>query len=285
MTLLRCKQHTLDLVRPQIMGILNVTPDSFSDGGQCYSHGSLHLDLALRRAEAMIAAGADIIDVGGESTRPGAEPVSSAEELERVVPVVAALSANFDVVISVDTSCPTVMTESVAAGAGIINDVRALQRPGALAAAAQSGAAVCLMHMQGEPEYMQSGPRYDDVVGDVISFLKSRIDAAVAAGIAREQLIVDPGYGFGKTLEHNFLLLKRQAELKQLGCPILAGLSRKSMIKQLLGRAVDERLPGSLALALLAVQQGANIVRVHDVAETVDVLRIFAAVATEPQKL
>jgi dihydropteroate synthase len=280
---LQCASQQLDLTQPKVMGILNATPDSFSDGGQHFESGQFVLDSAMRKVEAMINAGADIIDVGGESTRPGAQSVTLQQELDRVVPVVEAITQRFDVVVSVDTSSPEVITEAAGVGAGLINDVRALQKEGALQAAAKTGLPVCLMHMQGQPGSMQTNPQYEDVVGDVKAFLQNRIDTAVNAGIKRDQILIDPGYGFGKLLRHNLQLLHRQRELLALGCPILAGLSRKSMIDHLLERPVDERLPGSLALAMLAVQQGACIVRVHDVRETQDVLGILAAVeaATE----
>lgn len=275
---LQCASQQLDLTQPKVMGILNATPDSFSDGGQHFESGQFVLDSAMRKVEAMINAGADIIDVGGESTRPGAQSVTLQQELDRVVPVVEAIRQRFEVVVSVDTSSPEVITEAAGVGAGLINDVRALQKEGALQAAAKTGLPVCLMHMQGQPGSMQTNPQYEDVVGDVKAFLQNRIDTAVNAGIKRDQILIDPGYGFGKLLRHNLQLLHRQRELLALGCPILAGLSRKSMIDHLLERPVDERLPGSLALAMLAVQQGASIVRVHDVRETQDVLGILAAV-------
>lgn len=269
-----CGGRTLDLQRPQVMGILNATPDSFSDGGSYYAGGALALDLALKRAEQMLREGASIIDVGGESTRPGAAQVSEQEELDRVVPVVEAITANLDVVISVDTSTPAVITATAAAGAGLINDVRALERAGALEAAAQVELPVCLMHMQGQPGSMQQAPHYDDVVAEVGAYLLERARACEAAGIARERLIFDPGFGFGKTDEHNLELLRKLPQLAPAGVPLLVGMSRKSMVGRLLNREVDERLPGSLALAMLAAQRGAHIIRVHDVAATVDVLRM-----------
>lgn len=269
-----CGGRTLDLQRPQVMGILNATPDSFSDGGSYYAGGALDLDLALKRAEQMLREGASIIDVGGESTRPGAAQVSEQEELDRVVPVVEAITANLDVVISVDTSTPAVITATAAAGAGLINDVRALERAGALEAAARADLPVCLMHMQGQPGSMQQAPHYDDVVAEVGAYLLERARACEAAGIARERLIFDPGFGFGKTDEHNLELLRKLPQLALEGVPLLVGMSRKSMVGRLLNREVDERLPGSLALAMLAAQRGAHIIRVHDVAATVDVLRM-----------
>lgn len=272
--LLICGRHTLDLSRPQVMGILNTTPDSFSDGGNYYAGGALDTDLALRRAEQMVREGAAIIDVGGESTRPGAASVSEAEELERVAPVVEAIAAELDVVISVDTSTPEVIRESAAVGAGLINDVRALERPGALEAAAATGLPVCLMHMRGQPGSMQRDPHYGDVVAEVAAYLRERQRACEAAGIGRQRLIFDPGFGFGKTDEHNLALLRNLSELAPSDIPLLVGLSRKSMIGRLLNRKVEQRVPGSLALALLAAQRGARILRVHDVAATVDVLRL-----------
>jgi dihydropteroate synthase len=255
------------------MGILNVTPDSFADGGR-----HARLDDAVRGGLRMAADGADLLDVGGESTRPGAAPVSLAEELDRVIPVIEALRRETDLPISVDTSKPDIMRAAVAAGAGMVNDIRGLREPGALEAAAALGVPVCLMHMQGEPRTMQRGPRYDDVIGEVRHFLGERIRACEAAGLARHQLLVDPGFGFGKTLEHNLALLAGLPALAALGCPILVGLSRKSMLGHLLGREVGERLPGSLALAVLAAERGAAVIRVHDVAPTVDALRVLAAV-------
>ncbi|GAB2886477.1 dihydropteroate synthase [Microbulbifer echini] len=269
-----CGKHTLDLSSPIVMGVLNTTPDSFSDGGSYYQGGRLGLSLVLRRAEQMLGEGAAIIDVGGESTRPGASPVSEQEELDRVLPVVEAICANLDVVVSVDTSTPIVMREAAVSGVGLINDVRALERDGALEAAALTGLPVCLMHMQGQPGTMQSAPVYEQVVAEIASYLAGRIEACEAQGIGRGRLIVDPGFGFGKTDAHNLALLRDLSQLGSLDIPILVGLSRKSMIGRLLGREVSERLPGSLALAMLAAQRGAKILRVHDVAETADVLRL-----------
>jgi dihydropteroate synthase len=270
---LPCGSRFLDLIRPQVMGILNVTPDSFSDGGR---YG--HRDAALRHAEAMLQAGATLIDVGGESTRPGARPVSPVEELERVAPIVEAIAAELDVIISVDTSTPAVMRETARLGAGLINDVRSLQLDGALDAAADSGLPVCLMHMRGEPTTMQQNPEYPDVVAEVRDFLGERLAVCAAAGIAAERVILDPGFGFAKTLEHNLSLFKHMQALHVLGRPLLVGVSRKSMIGKVLGREVDERLYGSLALAALALNKGAHILRVHDVAQTIDVVRMLAAV-------
>lgn len=267
----------LDLSQPRVMGILNTTPDSFSDGGQHYRNGRLSLDLVLTRAQQMLNEGADIIDVGGESTRPGAAPVSEAEELERVVPVVEVLVRELGAIVSVDTSTPVVMREAAVAGAGMLNDIRALQRDGALDAAAATGLPVCLMHMQGQPTTMQESPRYRDPVDDVKQFLRERVSACEQAGIARQRLVLDPGFGFGKNLNHNLELLRRLPEFAELGCPLLVGLSRKSMLGELLGRDVSERLPGSLALAMAAAERGASIIRVHDVAATADVLKVLRA--------
>lgn len=278
-TILQCGKHSLDISRPLVMGILNTTPDSFSDGGNSYVGERLSLDLALARAETMLSEGATIIDVGGESTRPGAAPVSEQQELDRVLPVVEALVSKLDAVVSVDTSTARVMRESGKHGASMINDVRALARPGALEAATDSGLPICLMHMQGEPATMQADPQYRDVVTDVCQFFAERIAACAQMGIAPERIILDPGFGFGKTLAHNLALLRQLPRLGDLGYPLLVGMSRKSMIGQLLNRTLDARLPGSLALALLAAQKGASIIRVHDVAATVDVLKVLEAVA------
>jgi dihydropteroate synthase len=268
---LSCAGRALSLERPLVMGVLNVTPDSFSDGGHF-----VHLEAAIGHGLAMISAGAALIDVGGESTRPGAAPVSLEEELARVVPVVRALSSAA-AVISIDTSKPEVMAEAAAAGAGLINDVRALRAPGALAAARDSGCAVCLMHMQGEPRTMQQAPVYADVVAEVAQFLTARLAACRAAGIAEGRLLIDPGFGFGKTFEHNLTLLRGLPRLTRLGVPLLAGLSRKSMVGTLTGRAAGERLYGSLALAVYAALSGARVIRAHDVAATVDALKVVAA--------
>lgn len=274
---LQCGKHRLDLSRPHVMGILNFTPDSFSDGGQYNS-----LDAVLQRAEDMLLAGAGILDVGGESTRPGAQQVSVQQELERVAPVVEALVQRFDCIVSLDTSTPQVMTECAALGAGLINDVRSLQREGALQAASQSGLPVCLMHMRGEPQTMQDAPHYADVAAEVVQFLQGRIDACVAAGIDRELLLVDPGFGFAKNLQHNLELFRRLGELHALELPLLVGVSRKTMIGKVLDKPVGERLYGSLALALMALERGTHIIRVHDVAATMDAVKIFRAV-TEQQ--
>lgn len=255
------------------MGILNVTPDSFSDGGRFDS-----LDCALRHARSMVSAGATLIDVGGESTRPGAAPVSVAQELDRVAAVVEAIAREVDVVISVDTSTPEVMREAARRGAGLINDVRALRREGALQAAAATGLPVCLMHMRGEPGNMQDAPHYDNLLGEVQAFLAERMRACQQASIEVSRIVLDPGFGFAKAQAHNLSLFKHMPALFELGRPLLVGVSRKSMVGLALGRAVDERLSGSLALAALAHIKGARILRVHDVAQTVDVVRMLEAV-------
>jgi dihydropteroate synthase len=273
--LLRCKDKTVDLSRPVVMGVLNVTPDSFSDGGRFFDTGA-----AVRHGVRMAEEGAAFIDVGGESTRPNAEPVGVQEELRRVVPVIEGLAGASGAVISVDTSKPEVMRAVAAAGAGLINDVRALREPGALEAAQHSGAAVCLMHMQGEPRTMQAAPAYRDVVGEVRAFLAERARACRAAGFSADRLVLDPGFGFGKTLEHNLTLLRHLRELDVDGLPLMVGLSRKSMVGKLTGRPEGERLLGSVVLASMAVLAGARIVRAHDVAATVESLRVVAA-ATE----
>jgi dihydropteroate synthase len=254
------------------MGVVNITPDSFSDGGLF-----LEPHAAVERARKLAADGADIIDIGGESTRPGAAPVSEAEELQRVLPVLEKLQ---DLGVSVDTRRPGVMRAALEAGASMINDVQALQAPGALEAVRNGKCAVCLMHMKGEPATMQQEPHYDDVVAEVKQFLQQRLRACETAGIQRERLVVDPGFGFGKTAAHNLTLLLRLAEFQDLGVPLLAGLSRKSTIGKITGRPAGERLPGSLAMALLALQSGATILRVHDVKETRDVVAVWEAVGT-----
>ncbi|MCH7347584.1 dihydropteroate synthase [Aeromonas sp. MR7] len=265
---LTSKGLSLSLDRPHVMGILNVTPDSFSDGGNFNQ-----IDRAMAHARQMIADGATLIDIGGESTRPGAPDVSEQDELDRVIPVVERMVAELDVMISLDTSKAAVMREGCKAGAHLINDVRALLEPGALAAAAEADVPVCLMHMQGQPRTMQAEPHYDDLLGEVRAFFDERIAACLAAGIGRQQLLLDPGYGFGKTLAHNYQLLAWQEKLLDYQLPLLVGMSRKSMIGNLLGRSVDERLAGSLACALIGMQRGARIIRVHDVRETMDALR------------
>ena len=274
--LLSCGEQCLELTSPQVMGILNVTPDSFSDGSQF-----IRTDAALHQVEKMVAAGASIIDIGGESTRPGAIDVSEQDEINRVIPILKAVKQRFDVIVSVDTSKAVVMSEAIASGAGIINDVCALQNEGCLAVMAQSSLPVCLMHMQGQPRTMQAEPQYKDVVQDIKTFFEQRIIACEEMGIAKQRLILDPGFGFGKTLAQNYQLLAHFNDFHAFGLPLLAGLSRKSMIGNLLNRKVDERLAGSLATALLAAQQGAHIIRVHDVKETVDVLKILQAVKSQ----
>lgn len=271
---LKCGPSILDLSAPKIMGILNITPDSFFDGGQLYGPAGLALDPVLRRAEQLQSEGADLLDIGGESTRPGATPVSLQEECDRVLPVVEALAQRFDLVLSVDTSSPQLMTQAAALGAGLLNDVRALQREGALAAAAATGLPICLMHMQGAPATMQQSPVYQDPVAEVMAFLRERIAACLAAGIGREQLIVDPGIGFGKEDVHNLALLKQLRQFTELG-PVLLGVSRKSMFGRLLGRSLPERLPASLAVAVMGLHKGVNILRVHDVAATKDAVTLF----------
>ncbi len=276
MTVLDCGGRPLDLSAPAVMGILNVTPDSFSDGGIFLSR-----EAAIAHALQMAQEGADIIDVGGESTRPGAAPVSVQEEIDRVLPVIEALRERVSLPISIDTSKPDVMRAAVIAGAGFINDVHALRDEGALETAAELRVPVCLMHMQGEPCTMQDSPRYQDVVAEVAAFLRGRMQAAQAAGISLERLVVDPGFGFGKGLTHNLELLHDLNKLKSLGASILAGLSRKSMIGRALGLPVERRLHASVALAVIAVQNGARIVRVHDVGPTVEALRMWSAVYPE----
>ncbi|MBA2780348.1 dihydropteroate synthase [Halomonas kenyensis] len=276
-TWLPCGRHRLDISYPRVMGILNVTPDSFSDGGR-----HVALDDALRHAERMLAEGAAIIDVGGESTRPGAPPVSTQQELDRVAPVIERLVCELDALVSVDTSNPRVIEQAAQLGAGMINDVRALQRDGALEAAIGAGLPVCLMHMQGEPQDMQQAPRYDEPIEDAVAgFLAARVAACEAAGLRRERLLLDPGFGFGKTVEHNLRLLNRMDRLTALGLPLLVGMSRKSMIGKVLGRPVEERLAGGLALAAHAVGRGARILRVHDVGPVMDAVNMSWAVLRE----
>lgn len=275
---LQCGNSVLDLAHPVVMGILNITPDSFSDGGKLFGSGREHLDRCLRMAGQMINDGASILDIGGESTRPGAVAVSSQEEMARVLPVIEVIRKNFDTVISVDTSNPELMGEAAKHGAGLINDVRALQRDGALQAAAKTDLPVCLMHMQGEPGGMQDNPCYSDVVNDVQDWLLARVNTCINAGIDKHKILLDPGFGFGKTLEHNLTLLKYLDQLAALSYPLLVGLSRKSIAGKLTGRPVAERLPASLALAQLALEGGAKILRVHDVAATMDMLKIWCAV-------
>lgn len=262
----------LDLTSPKIMGILNFTPDSFSDSGQFFT-----LDKALFQVEKMLNDGADIIDIGGESTRSNAEIVTLEQELERVVPLVEAVRKRFDCLISVDSSKAEVFRQSASVGADILNDIRALQEPNALETAVELGLPVCLMHMQGTPQNMQQNPEYDDVVEEVADFLNQRIFACTMAGIPKEHIILDVGFGFGKTVQHNYQLLKHLNAFVASGYPVLAGLSRKSMIGNVINKPVDQRVAGSIAGALLAVQNGAKIVRVHDVAETADALKVWQA--------
>ncbi|HEY3698630.1 MAG TPA: dihydropteroate synthase [Spongiibacteraceae bacterium] len=278
---LNCAGRVLDLSRPRIMGILNATPDSFSDGGAVFIDGKLSTEKVLQRVAQMVADGADIIDVGGESTRPGAAAVSTQQELDRVLPVIEVLAREFDVVLSVDTSNPEVMLNAAACGVGFINDVRALQRPDAIRAAAATGLPICLMHMRGEPVSMQQDPQYRDVVSEVHDFLAQRIEACTKLGVARRNIVLDPGFGFGKTAQHNLQLLNRLEQLQSLHYPLLVGLSRKALIGHVLKRPISERLTGSLALAAMAVQRGAVIFRVHDIRETGDVIRLCTAVIKE----
>ena len=264
---------SLRIPAPAVMGILNVTPDSFSDGGQFDRR-----DAAMRHAEAMAAEGASLIDIGGESTRPGSEGVTEQEELDRVIPVIDAVRSVTDTPISIDTSKPAVMREAVAAGAVMINDVLALREPGALEAAAAMGVPVCLMHMQGRPRSMQAAPSYDDVVAEVAAFLDERVQACVDAGVDESLVVVDPGFGFGKTRDHNVSLLANLRQCRVRGRPLLAGISRKSTLGELTGRGVDERMPASVAAAVIAVLNGADIIRAHDVGPTVDALKVAQAV-------
>ena len=270
--ILHCGQFKLDLSRPLVMGIVNVTPDSFSDGGQ-----HLLRDAAIAHAQQLIADGADIIDIGGESTRPGAQPVGVQQELDRVLPIIEALHGA-PLPVSIDTCKPEVMQAALAAGARMVNDINALQDAAALQVVAATNAAVCLMHKQGDPQTMQQQPHYTDVVAEVSEFLRRRIAAAEAAGIARTRIVIDPGFGFGKTLAHNLALLRELEKLAGLGVPVLAGLSRKAMLGALTGQDVNHRVAASVAAALIAVQRGASIVRVHDVRATVDALKIWNAV-------
>jgi dihydropteroate synthase len=273
---LRTRKGLLDLSSPVVMGVLNVTDDSFSDGGRF-----VQVDAALQQASRMVEEGASIIDVGGESTRPGSQPVSEQAEVERVVPVVAAICRRFDVVVSVDTGKATVMREAIAAGAAMINDVYALRGENSLTEAAGLNVAVCLMHMQGVPATMQDDPRYENVVDEVVAFLEERVRACDEAGLGRDRIVIDPGFGFGKTVQHNIQLLANLEALHILQLPILVGLSRKGMLGTLTGRSVGDRVAGGLAAAVLAVARGAHIVRTHDVGATVDALKVAAAVTRQ----
>lgn len=266
----------LDMGRCHVMGIVNVTPDSFSDGGRYNS-----VELAVQRAREMVADGAAFVDVGGESTRPGAAPVSEQEELDRVCPVVEAIARDVDTVISVDTSTPSVIRETARLGAGLVNDVRALEREGAVDAAVEAGLPVCLMHMKGAPGTMQQNPEYRHVVRDVATYLMDRVRVCEAAGIPAEKILLDPGFGFGKTLEHNLQLLATLEQLRVLGYPLLVGMSRKTMLGQITGREVSERLPASLAVATISALKGASVIRVHDVRETVDAVRVVEAMQAQ----
>ena len=272
------KHRFLDVSQPRLMAILNVTPDSFADGGQFYRDSQLDRNLILTKVTQMIDDGAEIIDIGGESTRPGAQRVSVQEELERVIPTLELIVQRFDVAVSVDTSSPAIMSAAALAGAHLINDVRALSRPGALEAAADSGLLVCLMHLQGEPGTMQNTPHYHNVVREVKAYLQHRVHACLHAGIEAKNLWIDPGFGFGKTLDHNLALLRHLSTMTALDYPLMVGFSRKSMIGTLLGRDLPDRLPGSLALALIALQRGASILRVHDIGATRDIIDTFMAI-------
>ena len=279
---LKCGTKILDLSSPAIMAVLNLTPDSFSDGGQLFANQSIDKDKVLSSVEAMIDEGANIIDLGGESTRPGAKPVSAQQELDRVIPILEWLSKRFDSIFSVDTSSPQVILEAERAGAHLINDVRALGRDGALDAASETGLPVCLMHMQNEPESMQQNPQYQDVVSAVINFLDRRKQQCIVAGIAQDQILLDPGFGFGKTLEHNLSLFSALPEFAKKKHPIVVGVSRKSMIGQIINTEVNDRLIGSVTMAVLAAQKiyqvgGSMILRVHDVKETKQAIQIWQA--------
>jgi len=270
---LRLGSRTLNLDRPQVMGVLNITPDSFSDGGKFFDY-----DAAIRQAEIMQEAGAAIIDVGGESTKPGADGVSEGEELDRIMPVIAAIAGSSDVAISIDTSKPAVMLAAVQAGASMINDIYALRQEGAMEAASRLDAAVCLVHMLGEPGTMQDKPSYQDIPGDILEFLSRRLAACRSAGIKADRIVIDPGFGFGKTHEHNVCLLASLRQFQTLEAPLLVGLSRKHTLGHLTGKGVEDRLSSGIAAAVLAVERGANIVRTHDVEATVDALKIAHAV-------
>jgi dihydropteroate synthase len=266
---MKFRNNFLDLTTSKVMGVLNVTPDSFSDGGAFNM-----LENGLSQAALMLSEGADIIDIGGESTRPGAQAVTVQQELDRVIPVIEAVFKRFDTIVSIDTSKAQVMKEAINAGASLINDVRALQENGALDIAVKANVPVCLMHMQGQPRLMQQNPCYDDVVKDVMTFLQDRISVCRKAGIAENQIIVDPGFGFGKSIEHNYQILANLERFHELNVPVMAGMSRKSMIGNLLQRKIDQRLAGNIATATIAAQKGAQIIRVHDVKETIDAVKI-----------
>ena len=270
---LHAGRHLIDLDQPRVMGILNVTPDSFSDGGRF-----LDVDDALRQAAEMIGAGADIIDVGGESTRPGADETSVQTELDRIMPVIEGIADRFDIPVSVDTSKPEIMRVAVSVGASMINDVFALRAEGAIDAAVEAGVPVCLMHMQGTPRSMQESPAYERLPGDIIDFLGERVRHCLSAGLCKEKLIVDPGFGFGKSDQHNLEILSKLNQFAELGLPLLVGLSRKRTLGNLTGKPADRRLGAGVAAAVIAVEKGANIVRTHDVADTVDALKVVTAV-------
>lgn len=267
-------RRSIHLDKCHVMGILNVTPDSFSDGGKWNS-----IESALRQAESFIELGASFIDIGGESTRPGAEAVSLEEELSRVIPVIEAINTRFDTLISIDTYKPEVMVEAASAGASLINDVFALQKPKALQAAASTGLPVCLMHMQGTPKTMQKSPTYADIFGDLQNFFAERVSACNAHGISKDKIMIDPGFGFGKTVEHNYHVLNRLGELRNLGFPILSGTSRKSMLGAIIDKPAHERIDASVASAVIAAMNGASIVRVHDVEQTIDAIKVVNATA------
>lgn len=276
MSFFTCGKYRLDLAQPRVMGIVNVTPDSFSDGGKYES-----IDKAVEHALSLVEEGADILDIGGESTRPGATPVSLQEELKRVVPVIEQLARQTNVPLSIDTYKPEVMRAAIDAGIHMVNDVRALQEPGALEIVAGSNAGVCLMHMQGTPQTMQLDPQYENAVTEVKAFLKERMDAAVAAGIAAEHIVLDPGFGFGKRTAHNLQLLRKLQDFRELGRPLLVGLSRKSVLGQITGGDVYVRLHASIAASVISAMKGAKIIRVHDVKATVDALKVVSAVLSD----
>jgi dihydropteroate synthase len=272
-------EKIVDLNIPAVMGILNVTPDSFSDGGELLlGSGRPDLDKSLQRVELMQAAGAAFVDIGGESTRPGAIAISLAEEMDRVLPLIEKINKNIEIVISVDTSSPELMLEAAKAGAGLINDVRALQKPGALEAMSELNLPVCLMHMQGEPASMQDAPSYTQLIDEILQFLNDRITACENAGIDKSQIIIDPGFGFGKTFEHNLEILRRLEDFKSLKLPLLIGLSRKGMLGLITGKSPKERLAAGISAAVIGLMQGADIIRTHDVAETVDAVKVYSAV-------